>query len=134
MSGLCSSKSSVARKKVTAGRQDCKSNLSLAFLQTSFYVEVLLIKTSHESEQGSRRSVFRHFALGRRYLSAREQPDVQRTGPYSADGVEFLEQVRLQRQRRYDQGHGRRPGQVRHERRRLPVRQHRRLLASQSRL
>ena len=50
-----------------------------------------------------------------------------------ADGLEQLEQVRLQRQRDADPRDGRRDGLVRHEGRRLPVRRHRRLLAGGAR-
>ena len=52
----------------------------------------------------------------------------QRPRQHAADGLERLERVRLQRQRAARRADRRRHGQFRHEGRRLPVRQHRRLL------
>src|SRR3979411_1092342 len=102
---------SVAGSKL---KRDCKWDLPLpvrfrpACLQTSSTnIELLLIKTSHENEQRSRRSMLWRFALGRRSSRATKPLDVQRPGPCAAQGVEVREQVCLQRQRGHDQGHGR---------------------------
>ena len=50
-----------------------------------------------------------------------------------SDGLEQLEQVRLQREREANQGYGGRNGDERHARRRLRLPRYRRLLADRSR-
>ena len=59
--------------------------------------------------------------------------EVRRPGQDPADGLEQLEQVRLQRERTDDPRDRRRHGVERHEGRRLPLREHRRLLAWRAR-
>ena len=57
----------------------------------------------------------------------------ERSRADAADGLEQLEQVRLQRQRADRPRHRRRDGRVRHARRRLPICRDRRLLARPAR-